>query len=784
MPDEDALLGDAPGEDGSAEAAAAAAGSWWPLRPPVSGRYQWTSYGRRSPRPSATPSPGAADDARGIVLPSTGPEDTQGVWPIWLSSETVRVDVDGRYPQMTVSGEVVSGLAVRVHWIAELAATGDSSWEGPIWYRHGNELAMPYTDVRVTAARAWYVNQRSVTIEFLNGSVLRRRRTYAWRSEYFRDVEFEFDRTSDAHPVTEILTGAHSNRPEGLRRERLSIAKVYERAGFRVSMSGGDSEVPLSGAGSNGTWSDAEMHDAMVAYWSRFADRPRWTMWTFWCALHDQGTSLGGIMFDDIGPNHRQGTAIFTEAFISRPPANDAEPDAWVARMRFWTAVHEMGHAFNLAHAWQKNLGASWIPLANEAESRSFMNYPYRVAGGERRFFSDFQYAFSDQELLFMRHAPEAFVQMGNADWFDDHGFRQAEPDLSGLRLEVRMHRAGRVFEFMEPVNLELKLANDGAQPAVVDAGALRDGDDLTVIIKRDGRPARQWHPYASYARQSDVDVIRPGEARYAPLSISTGLNGADLAEPGNYIVQVALDVGGAMVVSPPLSLRVGVPRNWEQEDLAGDFFTDDVNRTMALGGTQVMTGANRVLENVADRFPTSRVALHARAALATPRLRDFKFLDFADGRETAGAPVVAVERSAIAEAAPVLMASLVGAGDEAADSFGHIELHERVDRLSAALDDAGDAERAAACQDALRDTLSGRGVLPSVLAKITAEAEAYRPGPAKKKPSAKKTTAKKTSARKTSAKKTSAKNKTASKTAPAKKKASPRRGRSRGTGS
>jgi hypothetical protein len=296
------------------------------------------------------------------------------------------------------------------------------------------------------------------------------------------------------------------------------------------------------------------------------------------------------------------------------------------------------------------------------------------------------------------------------------------------------------------------------------------------VIIKREGRPARQWHPYATYARDADVDVIRPGAARYAPLSISTGLNGADLAEPGNYVVQVALEVGGAMVVSPPLALRVAVPRSWEQEDLAGDFFTDDVNRAMALGGTQVMTGANRVLENVVDQFPTSRVALHARATLATPRLRDFKFLRFEDDR-TAAAPVVDVEQAAVAAAAPVLVDALVEAGDAAADSFGHIELHERVDQLSAALDADGDAETAAACQDVLHDTLRDRGVLPRVLDQIAAEADAYRPS----RSTAEKSSAKKSSAKKSSAAKAPAKKSIATKS-PAKRSSSTRRARPKGS--
>ncbi len=93
--------------------------------------------------------------------------------------------------------------------------------------------------------------------------------------------------------------------------------------------------------------------------------------------------------------------------------------------MAFWTAVHEMGHGFNLAHAWQKALGNPWIPLANQPEARTFMNYPFNVAGGETAFFSDFRFRFTDDELVFMRHAPRRFVQVGNANWFDNHCIKE-----------------------------------------------------------------------------------------------------------------------------------------------------------------------------------------------------------------------------------------------------------------------------------------------------------------------------------------------------------------------
>ena len=182
----------------------------------------------------------------------------------------------------------------------------------------------------------------------------------------------------------------------------------------------------------------------MQTFWSDFNNVAQWSMWTFFAHRHDIGPGLGGIMFDDIGPNHRQGTAIFNDSFISTAPAGDPNPNAWVRRMQFWTGVHEMGHAFNLAHSWQKALGTPWIALQNDPEARSFMNYPFNVNGGQSQFFSDFDFRFTDPELLFMRHAPARFVQMGNADWFDHHGFEQAEqlPDAAGT-LEARSHRDG-----------------------------------------------------------------------------------------------------------------------------------------------------------------------------------------------------------------------------------------------------------------------------------------------------------------------------------------------------
>ena len=155
---------------------------------------------------------------------------------------------------------------------------------------------------------------------YTGGGSTARTTRYQYVSQYFHPIEFEFDAAAGISGVTSINTGDHPTRPSGLPLEAISLETVYRRAGFDVTKSGGDSVVPLAGAGADAVWSNQEMHDAMQVYWSRFAPKAQWSVWVFFAALHEQGASLGGIMFDDIGPNQRQGTAIF-ERRVHRPGA-------------------------------------------------------------------------------------------------------------------------------------------------------------------------------------------------------------------------------------------------------------------------------------------------------------------------------------------------------------------------------------------------------------------------------------------------------------------------------
>ncbi|MGZ8376411.1 MAG: hypothetical protein ACXWZS_04165 [Gemmatirosa sp.] len=645
-----------------------------------------------------------------------------------LLRETLRLDVDGRFPQMVVSGTIIQLLTERVHWIARLSPQADGSWAGPIWYKDGNATALPHTRVRVTAVRTPFPTSRSATVTFTGGGAATRTRTYKWDSAYFRPCELEYDTVVGATAVTSIRTHAHPRRPSSLPNETLTIEKVFQRAGFNVTRSG-DSPIPVVHAGADAKWNEAEMHDAMQRFWSRFADRPQWAVWTLFASMSEQGSSLGGIMFDDIGPNHRQGTAVFSQSFISQAPANDPAPAAWVARMRFWTAVHELGHTFNLAHSWQKvhppEWGNSWMPLQNDPQGRSFMNYPYNVTGGQSAFFGSFEYRFSDQELLFMRHAPERFVQQGNASWFSDHGFEQVrKSDTPTFAFELRTTQSEQpkshaaTHQFLDQVVVELKLTNLTDEPQLVDARLLEATDSMTIAVRREGGQAKVHRPHATMCWHSRRRVLEPGDSMYASLYLSAGRDGFYVAEPGRYVVQAALHLEQEDIVSNVLSLRVLPPRGYEEEVFGQDLFVADVGRAFAFDGTRALVGANATLQEAVDRFTNHPIATHARVALALPQATTFK--ELREGEGEARLQFHGLEPD-LEEARDLLHDALAEQPAQAARTLGHIDFAEYGGRYADALAEGGDEIAAAAERESVMDGLKKRGVKATILADVRA---------------------------------------------------------------
>jgi hypothetical protein len=576
-----------------------------PINPPI-------------PIPIPLPNPVPGSSVEDELYSSAAAENLDTGSAVIFVNEDLRLDVDGHFPQMKASGRISGLLTPEANWIANVVKTGTNTYEGPIWYKEGNLTLIPYTKVKIQVSRT-LLSPTSATATFTGAGT--KVRTFQYKSRYLRLVNLEFDCAEGVTPTLSYKTHSHPTRPASLASENLTIVNVFRRMGFDVTVSSGANVIPIAGAGVDSRWSDFEMHDAMQVHWSKFVNAPQWALWTLFASLHETGTSLGGIMFDDIGPNHRQGTSLFLNSFIKTPPSGDPAPAAWVNRMIFWTACHEMGHAFNLAHSWQKALGTPWIPLANEPLARSFMNYPYNVPGGQSAFFSDFLFRFSDQELIFSRHAPFRFVQQGNADWFDHHGFQEMrQPAEPKLELTLENTRASNDFEFLEPIVLHLRLRNVSDQPQLLDEKILASPENLTVVIKKRGKPARQLVSYTQRCWQEKQIVLEPDKEIADSLFVSVGRNGWDVSEPGYYSIYVTLHMEDEDIVSSPAVFRVRPPRGYEEELIAQDYFSDVVGRVLTFDGTEVLESANETLRDVVERIPDSNAAVHARIALAAPK--------------------------------------------------------------------------------------------------------------------------------------------------------------------
>ena len=198
----------------------------------------------------------------------------------------------------------------------------------------------------------------------------------------------------------------------------------------------------------------------MANHFSLFADQPQWRVWMLVATAHDDG--YRGIMFDYSDAFQRQGAAVFWNAIQGE--------DANSQRAALRAYVHELGHAFNLLHSWQKHLADPPAPLGPNGGlgELSWMNYAWKyqptppAPGGEGAYWSSFPFQFSDNELVHLRHGAYKNVIMG-ANPFGK-GAAEIDPDLfadpiddhSGLALELR---ARDTFAYGEPVVVELKLS-------------------------------------------------------------------------------------------------------------------------------------------------------------------------------------------------------------------------------------------------------------------------------------------------------------------------------------
>jgi hypothetical protein len=664
---------------------------------------------------------------------------------------TLHIDIDGADPLNVVSGTVARGLYLYgatgpAHFIGRVTsntstATGRDlvvadfsfTWPGG---------ASVIDRLEISLSRADFFATPTAQVTFLVSGSGTRYGPYSatQQSIYFHEVEVEVDREDGAVDAEPYNPHTHPDRPADLPNESLTLEKCFARAGIRITRSAGTNTINTTAAGGNNRWNYQELHDAMEAHWSAFANKPQWKMWIFLAELADSDT-LGGVMFDgDIdepGGVDRQGTAIFTlcpHFHTSGGAYPQANPPAAAAAKRelFFDLIHETGHAFNLAHSFQKtsvfNPGdaawsaPSWMPVTNRPQSLSFMNYPDSASPGAgyaaKWFYDQFRFRFDDQENLFLRHAPDSFVQMGNSAWFQHHG-RVAEYTLDP-RLELTVRTLSPTVEIGEPVNIELKLKNVSQEPVIAHK-ALDPADGLVEIAVTS--PSGERRPFLPmlHTRCAVVPaILEPGKSFYHAVSLTVGRLGCPFKAPGTYRIEASYSNRDGATAAGIMHLHVRPAPDLDTARSASELFNARVGRVLYIGGSRLMEDANDRIDWVQQRLGKKHPAAYFLSSVrALPRHRVYKLVDPESKKLKLGdSDPGYVERT---------LKPVVENVELASNSLGHILFRAVVDAYTDCAAETGKKAVARNAQSAMLKLFEARGVLPAVLEAVKQRVQAMK---------------------------------------------------------
>jgi hypothetical protein len=419
-----------------------------------------------------------------------------------------------------------------------------------------------------------------------------------WESEYLRAVGIELEREINVTAPPEYdFNGTNVTVESSLRMAGIDVVEVGDR-----------SIIPYKEDG----WATVELHDLMENFAQAPLSKRAWELHLLWLS-QSKRDGLLGIMFDD-DQLPRQGAAVFATE-IRDLVAHETE------RKLIQTTVHELGHALNLAHRFERVVG--------RADSISFMNYDWRYKGGNRKneYWSNFKFTFDSDELEFLRHAPRPALIPGGAQfhtinyWADGNGGYSPympEVPLRDFELTLSPPLNGPVFAFAQPVFLQIELKNVSGETINV-PGYLLDpkAGYLEILVRRisSGTPeddsAYHFRPVMERCfdlSPETMDYIPHNETMTNNLNITFGSGGFTFAEPGEYEITAVLaipnwDYGIELVtLSNTLTIRVGYPRNEEDERDALVLFRNDVGLYFALGGSDGLSKAYESLEEVRQR--------------------------------------------------------------------------------------------------------------------------------------------------------------------------------------
>lgn len=470
---------------------------------------------------------------------------------------------------------------------------------------------------RVTYTRYRFVGDERQTLDSVELSL-------AKISDGFRRVSLEIDRVKGVALPKPLRAGSAPTR---------SLEAAYRAAGVEITRTEGDGEIPVAAAGFDQLWSDDELYSAMAEHFRGRADRSAWSLYLLLATRYLEPDVMG-IMFDTEDDFPRQAAAVFADHDAIRGHRRSEQ----ARREYLFTVVHELGHAFNLLHSFEK--GDPELGPLPRPDALSWMNYPevhpYGDAGpegwdGSKAFWKTFRFGFDPDELRHVRHGNRAEVIMGGREfgWGGRRVRAELQPPSREPDLSLLLWMPASV-DFLQQLEGDVRLRNEGGQHVGVGEALELGSAGLELRVRRPGASdpfVQRPHAHRCRRRRRPA-ALAPGEARYRELAPSFDAAGPVIDEPGSYELQAACRLpDGRTLVSNRVRVRVLLPASREEDRRAADFFTREVGAWWAVEGSagRRLRPAGEKIEEIAEALPDGALARQVSTATALRASRVFK---------------------------------------------------------------------------------------------------------------------------------------------------------------
>ena len=540
----------------------------------------------------------------------------------------LRVDVDGRRPMRKMSGDyfrisgrttsyygsfIVNAISLRVtSSLVTITGIATMTWNSS--YRK-LVVTIPRRSIFSSPAPA---TARWMTTSNQPGATY----TCYYESPYFRTVDLEQDRESGVTPFSSYNTGS---LPSGGPARTLSVSAAYAEAGIQMRTAGFANVVPVTEAGADQTWNNAELHNAMVRHFSLWREAPQWKVWLFHAQRHVIGPGLLGIMFDQQG-RQRQGCATFYQRIAGTSASRQ--------RDQLYVCVHELGHCFNLYHSFHKQYMNP--PKPNRLSANSWMNYPQNYPGGRAAFWSAFSFQFDNLETIHLRHAFRNNVIIGGnpfgtgAALEDREAFANTIEDDSGLNFVLDSPSS---FAFGEPVVVEIKMYATDRRGKQVHKHLHPNYGFVQIAIQKPGGEMVVYEPPLEHCVETEtVNLDETNPAIYESAYVGYEKHsGQVFDQPGVYRLRGAYSaIDGSIVMSNVLNVLVRTPLNADDEEMAELLLGDDQGMLLYLLGSDSdsLKSGNDALELAMDKHADHPLTVYAQLIKGVNKTREFKEIE------------------------------------------------------------------------------------------------------------------------------------------------------------